>query len=245
MKIKTLVLLVPLLTLAGAASAQDNSCAYTFTYPKLQFSFCVNVWGTLSSIQSPIGVNHLDATNPVEGWSASITDDGGGSDGGPYIPGLGAVSSTSPPTVTQPHGPGTLPLIFTYGSGSNFVERIDAIPFQREIYLTLKIASCFDCYWFGTVSRVANIRADGSSTGNFAHSSFSAFGYIQHGVMLSVAEDGTGCAGTDPNGASQVAYVSCSLSNIPFTGPGAVFSSWGFYSALGKPQVMKAVYRVF
>ena len=247
MKITTLVPLISLLTLAAAASAQDNNCAYTFTYPKQHFSFCVNVWGTLSSIQSPIGVNHLDSQNPVEGWTANIEDDGGGGDGGPNIPGLGALLGTHPPAVTQPKGIGTLPLIFTYGSGNNFVETVNANAYEREIYLTLTIRSCNDCFWTGAVSRVANLKVDGSATNTFARASFAAFGYLSHGVMLSVDEvnPSFSCAGADPDGTSTSAYSGCLVSTAPFVGTGRVFTFWFFESSLGKPMRMRATYRVF
>lgn len=243
MKIKIIAVFLSVLLLAAAGYSIDNSCAYTFTYPKSQFSFCVTIWGTLASIQSPIGVNHLDPANPVEGWSGNIIDAGGGTDGFILIPGLGAVDF-DPPAVRQPHGPGTLPLIFDYAYGQ-FIERINAEPAQREITMTLTIRSCpnSDCFWQGPVSKVANIRADGNSTGNFAHSSFAAFGYVNHGVMLSVEDNA--CASTDPNGASASPYYDCSLSNTPFTGPGAVFGAWSFYSQAGRPMSMKAKYRVF
>src|SRR5450631_2637504 len=248
MKIKTVVPLVFVLFLAATGFSQDNSCAYTFTYPKAQvsFSFCVTVWGTLASIQSPIGVNHLDPVNPVEGWSGNIRDNDGGGDGFSVIPGLG-IGISGLPVVRQPHGPGTLPLIFDYGGDGTYVERIDAVPYQREITMTLTIHSCHsDCYWSGIMTKVANIRADGSSTGSFAHSSFAAFGYVKHGVMLSVPES-TACAGTDPNGASGSPDQNCySITDIPFfTGPGAVLGSWGFFSKNGKPMSMRATYRVF
>lgn len=245
MKTRTIAPLFLVLFLAAAGFSQDNSCVYKFTYPKAHtvgFSFCLTAWGTLASIQSPIGVNHLDPANPVEGWAASLLDDGGGADGGVIIPGLKAVSFVYPPVVTQPKGPGTLPITFDYGSG--FVERVSAVPDQREIVLTLTIRSCYDCYWYGTVSRVANIRPDGNSTANFAQSTSSAFGYVKHGVMLSIDES-SWCAGTDPNGASAATYMECPITNTPFTGPGAVFASWVFYSYLGKPMSMKATYRVF
>jgi hypothetical protein len=143
MKIKTIGLLIFVLFLAAAGYSQDNSCAYTFTYPKAQvsFSFCVTVWGTLASIQSPIGVNHLDPNNPVEGWEGNITDNSGGSDGFSVIPGLGIVPGPRLPVVQQPHGPGTLPLIFDYDGDGFFVERIDAAPYRREITMTLTIHS--------------------------------------------------------------------------------------------------------
>jgi hypothetical protein len=250
MKIKTIVPLVFVLFLAAAGYSQDNSCAYTFTYPNapVSFSFCVTVWGTLASIQSPIGVNHLDPVNPVEGWTGSILDNGGGGDGFSVVPGLGIVGFRLP-VVREPYGPGTLPLIFDYDGDGFYVERIDALPNQRGIVMALTIHSCYgDCTWFGTMSKVANIRPDGNSTGNFAHSSFAAFGYVKHGVMLSVDETPQSvlpCAGTDPNGASATPYDNCSISNTPFTGPGAVFAYWSFYSPGGKPMRMKATYRVF
>jgi hypothetical protein len=249
MKIKTMVPLILVLFLAAAAYCQDNSCAYTFTYPNAQvsFSFCVTVWGTLASIQSPIGVNHLDPVNPVEGWTGNIQDNGGGGDGFSIVPGLGIVDP-HPPVVTQPNGPGTLPLIFDYGGDGYYVERVNAVPSQRAIVLTLTIHSCHsDCYWSGPMSKVANIRPDGNSTGNFAHSSFAAFGYVKHGVMLSVAESQSTfpCAGTDPNGASATPYDNCSISNTPFTGPGAVFGAWFFSSQNGQRVSMRATYRVF
>lgn len=247
LKIRIMAALFSFLFLAAAGYSQDNSCAYTFTYPKPQFSFCVTIWGTLASIQSPIGVNHLDPTNPVEGWSGDIRDNSGGGDGFSVIPGLGIVDYR-PPVVRQPHGPGTLPLIFDFGGEGYFVERIDAVPYQREITMTLTIHSCYgDCYWAGQMTKVANIRPDGNSTGNFAHSSFAAYGYAKHGVMLSVpeAQYPFRCAGTDPNGASATPYQDCSISDTPFTGPGAVMGSWFFYSQNGRPMSMKATYRVF
>jgi len=243
MKIKTIAPLISVLLLAVAGYSQDNSCAYTFTYPKTQFSFCLTIWGTLASIQSPIGVNHLDSQNPVEGWTANFEDDAGGTDGGIVIPGLSALSDTHPPAVTQPHGIGTLPLIFTYGSGNNFVETVNANAYEREIYLTLTIRSCKDCFWEGFVSRIANLKVDGSSTNTFAHALFSAFGYLKHGVMLSVDENA--CAGADPDGTSTSAYSDCLVSTAPFVATGRVFTSWGFDSFLGKPVRMRATYRVF
>jgi hypothetical protein len=192
-------------------------------------------------------VNHLDPVNPVEGWSGQILDNGGGGDGFSIIPGLGIVDGSLPVT-RQPNGPGTLPLIFDYGGDGYYVERVDAVPYQREITLTLTIHSCHgDCWWYGIMSKVANIRPDGNSTGNFAHSSFAAFGYAKHGVMLSVPESQSTfpCAGTDPNGASSSPYSACSISDAPFVGPGAVLGSWNFQSLNGKPMSMKATYRVF
>lgn len=251
MKIRTIGPLLLVLFLVAAGHSQANSCAYTFTYPKAQvpFSFCVTAYGTLASIQSPIGVNHLDPVNPIEGWTGDITDNDGGHDGWSEVPGMGIGIGSGPlPLVSQPHGAGTLPLIFDFGEG--FLERVDAVPYQRQIILTLTVRSCrgsvrdgTDCYWSGSISRIANITTDGNSTGNFAHSAFAAFGYVTHGVMLSV-DEGAGCAGTDPNGASATPYDTCPVS-APFVSSGGVFTSWGFHSYNGHPMSMRATYRVF
>jgi hypothetical protein len=245
MKIRKVVPLIVLFCFAAAGYAQDNSCAYTFTYPKPQFSFCVTIWGTLASIQSPIGVNHLDPTNPVEGWVGHIVDNEGGGDGFTVIPGLGIVEG--PPVVRQPNGPGTLPLIFDFGGDRQYVETIDAVPYQREIITTLTIRSCSeDCVWWGSVNKVANIRPDGSTTGNFAHSAFAAFAYAKHGVMLKVSEkDWRACAGVDPNGASTVPHDYCPTDDTPFSESGSVYGYFYFYSPWGKTVRMTAMYQVF
>lgn len=246
MRAQRSALVFAVLAITAIGYGQDNACAYTFTYPQYEFSFCATEWGTIASIQSPIGVNHLDTANPVEGWSAFILDAGGGGDGTTIIPGLGTVSGDTPPPVFEPNGPGTFPLIFEY-DGPSYRETVRAVPVERKIILTITIASCNDCYWYGEVSRVANIRADGNAVANFAHSSFSAFGYATHGVMLGVAEGSAGipCTATDPNGASASTYLDCSLGSAPFNGPGAVYAVWGFESQYGQPESMKATYTVF
>lgn len=250
MKIKSRGPLLAVLFLAAAGYAQDNSCAYTFTYPRAQvsFSFCVTIWGTLASIQSPIGVNHLDPTNPVEGWVGNIGDADGGYDGFSMIPGLGIVDP-HPPVVRQPKGPGTLPLIFDFGGDGQYVERIDAIPYQREIITTLTIRSCYgECLWIGTINKVANIRPDGNTSGNFAHSSFASFGYAKHGVMLRVSEQATSehpCAGVDPNGASITPHDYCPNDDIPFFGSGSVYGFFYFFSPSGRSVSMTATYQLF
>jgi hypothetical protein len=56
--------------LAGTvAYGQANTCTYTFTFPEHSFQFCLTSVGTLAMLQSPIGMNHLDTVNPIEGWT--------------------------------------------------------------------------------------------------------------------------------------------------------------------------------
>ena len=65
------------------ASAQiDNSCTYKYSWGTTQdysyFSFCLTKYGTLASLQTGptnIGIDQLDPTNPIEGWT--LTDQSG------------------------------------------------------------------------------------------------------------------------------------------------------------------------
>jgi hypothetical protein len=241
MKPRTIALLSAMLLLAASAYTQSNSCAYTFTYPKQQFSFCITPWGTLASLQSPIGVNHLDPNNPIEGFASNIGDDGGGQDGAIVVPGLD-LSYGQPPKVTQPRGPGKLPLIFEYDS--NWREVVTATPDARMVHFTVVMRSCFNCYWMGTISRIANIEADGNTTNTFAQSLFAGFGFLQHGVMLSVGQNPSGCAGVTAGGVVASAYWDCPAT-APFSGTGGVFTSTAVYSYRGHPTSVKTSYQVF
>jgi hypothetical protein len=53
MKIKTIAPLVFVLFLAAAGYSQDNSCAYTFTYPKPDFSFLCDGLGNSREHSKP------------------------------------------------------------------------------------------------------------------------------------------------------------------------------------------------
>src|SRR3977135_2837606 len=98
-----------LLGLSNLAVGQ-NTCAYPINLKN--FNFCLTTSGTIVSLP---GI--LASSNPVEGWEASIWDSDGGHSGAGAYPGLG--TSNPAATVSQPHGPGTLPITFdpigTYG----------------------------------------------------------------------------------------------------------------------------------
>jgi len=57
-----------LFVLSSTALAQNSNCAYTFTYTKNAFSFCISQYGTLGMLQAPIGVNLIDPNAPIEGY---------------------------------------------------------------------------------------------------------------------------------------------------------------------------------
>ena len=228
----------------SAAVAQNCAYTYTFTKPP-SFAFCITPYGTIGMIQSPIGTNHLDATNPVEGFAWIINDSSGGTAQGTQIPGLGFTNAGTA-TFSEPKGSGRLPLI---ANMSSFTETITADPIARTITLTLKVRDCGpDCEWEGNISRVANAEMDGKTVNSFASSKYAGFAFLNHGLMLSMPEFDArgiygGCGGVDPNGASEDAYQSCGGSQ--FTGSGAIYAE-GFFSILHTHSATYTyTYRVF
>ena len=233
------LLMIAVLFGCATSFAQQN-CAYTFTWTKpTSFSFCVSTAGTIGMIQSPVGTNHLDPANPVEGFAWLIQDSSGGRASGAVISG---VDISTLPTFTQPNGPGTLPVIATY-SGFGFQETINASPAQRTITTTFKITDCgFDCVWFGNFSRAANPELDGKTVNNFGSSQYAAFAYLNHGLMLSQPEP-AGCGGIDPTGTKDGVYETCG--GAPFNGTGAIYSAGGFSTQRTHHATLTFIYRVF
>jgi len=142
---KKVSLLAAFLLFGTLAYSQSNTCAYTFTFPEHSFQFCLTSVGTLALLQSPIGVNHLDTENPVEGWTwelAGTVHRPGGGDvflDGSNVPARGS-SFLPAPTVTQPNGPGTLPIKFEWqGDGNGMWEIVTAQPEQKSIVMKVGI----------------------------------------------------------------------------------------------------------
>jgi len=232
--------------LASVASFAQQNCAYTFTWTKSpSFSFCVTNYGTIGMIQAPLGTNHLDATKPVEGFAWFIADAQGGQAQGTQIPGLGQTDA-GVATFSQPKGPGTLPLIANL---LGFQETITADPKNRTITITFKVTDCgFDCEWEGFFSRAANTALDGQSVNSFASSDYAGFGFLKHGLMLSMPDFSAkgafvGCGGIDPAGASTSVYETCGGSS--FTGGGAIYADAFFTTMHTHHATLTYTYRVF
>jgi len=236
------LLIAAVMSLSAASFAQQN-CAYTFTWTKApSFSFCVTSDGTIGMIQSPIGTNHLDATNPVEGFAWYISDNGGGTSAGSQIPGLGETNAGLP-AFTEPKGAGTLPLIASW-KDFGFKETISANPMERTITINFDIADCGPgCEWEGYFSRAANPELDGTKINSYGSSSWAGFAFLNHGLMLSMPETSPGCGGIDPAGASTSVYESCG--GQPFTGTGAVYGDSFFSTEHTHHAAFTFTYRVF
>jgi hypothetical protein len=243
---KTHYLALAALVLVSLTAAAQQNCAYTYTWNNPSFSFCVTSYGTLGMIQAPVGTNHLDPTNPVEGYAYYIDDGSGGQMVGGNIPGLG--QTYTPDTVQQPGGPGTLPLIFTWSPDWNrfggFRETITASPSRRTITVNFTIKNCgTDCPWEGYISRVAAPKPDGNSVGHYGSSKWAGFAYLKHGLMLSVPDISLGCGGIDRTGASSTVYETCGGGY--FTGTGAIYADYFFSTRPGYPVTFTFTYSVF
>jgi hypothetical protein len=195
---KTHLLPVFVLVLAGAAAfAQDNTCKYNFTFPQYSFQFCLTGAGTLAMLQSPIGVNHLDTVNPIEGWTwdlmGTVPHGGDVFFTGHQIPAFGG-STPETPTVTQPNGPGTLPIRFDWRFSADMWEIVNAQPSQRSV--SLKIGVPPKDIWFGgQLTRVITLHLDGKTVNKFRRLRLGAFAYVDGGEALLMKSPALVCFG--------------------------------------------------
>lgn len=236
------MLLVVIVLLVSAAYGQ-NSCVYKFTFAKPSFAFCLTDSGTLAMLQYPIGVDHLDPTNPVEGWAAIIRDADGGGTIVNVVPGVGM---PNPAAVRQPNGPGTLPIIFDYGDYGQV--KVTAASSQRTITFRWTIRSCKGefwqpCVWWGSMTRMMNPRLDGGSINGFVSSPSGALAYSRHGIVV---DGGNMCSGTDSAGVSGNPSLDCSTPfGTAFIGSGAIWSAGSYQSVQGSAATVTTRYRVF
>ena len=181
--------LLTVVVLAGAAAfGQGNTCKYTFAFPQYSFQFCLTGDGTLAMLQSPIGVNHLDTVNPIEGWSwdlmGTVPHGGDVFFSGQQIPAFGS-SSLGPPTVTHPNGAGTLPIRFDWhGFPADMWEIVTAQPGQRSVVLKVGVPPK-GVWWGGTLTRVITLRLDGKTVNKFRRLRVGAFAYVMEGKLSS------------------------------------------------------------
>jgi hypothetical protein len=131
--VRTTLVIAILLVLSCAAVAQTPSCAYTFTWPKYEFSFCVSQYATLSMLQAPIGVNHLDPATPIEGYVYYYDIEGNNNYfGGCQVPNILGGCLPQVGSFSQPNGPGTLPLIADDGVAKT---TFTANPSERQVII--------------------------------------------------------------------------------------------------------------
>ena len=232
--------LLTVLILAGAtAFGQGNTCQYTFAFPQYSFQFCLTVDGTLAMLQSPIGVDHLDTANPIEGWTWDImgTVPGGGDVffSGAQIPAYGS-SSLGTPVVTQPNGPGTLPMRFDWhGFPADMWEIVTAQPGQRSIKLKVSVPPK-GVWWGGELTRVITLKLDSKSVNKFRRLRAGVFAYVDGGEALLLQSTAPVCFGPG----EILSAPQCSAT--PFNGYGTLVAQ-GNYSPDGSS--LAVTYKIF
>jgi hypothetical protein len=225
-----------LLGLSSLAVGQ-NTCAYPINLKN--FNFCLTTSGTIVSFP---GI--LASSNPVEGWEISVYDIQGGHGSSAVYPGLGYSSPAT--TVSQPHGPGTLPITFDpLGKGFGWSNTFTADAAARTITIKMAIRDCgFDCHWYGYVHRAANIRIDDNSQNYFGSSRSAAIAYLTDGVALS-----GGCSGIVADVSNTIGIFfngsGCGAAQPTALQQGAVFSEVGFDTGGTHNSVMTFTYKVF
>ena len=232
--------LLTVVVLAGAAGfGQGNTCKYTFAFPQYSFQFCLTGDGTLAMLQSPIGVNHLDTVNPIEGWSwdlmGTVPHGGDVFFSGQQIPAFGS-SSLGPPTVTQPNGAGTLPIRFDWhGFPADMWEIVTAQPGQRSVVLKVGVPPK-GVWWGGTLTRVITLRLDGKTVNKFRRLRVGAFAYVDGGEALLMRSPAGVCFGPGE------IFNASACTATPFNGYGTLVAE-GNYSA--DASSLAVTYKIF
>jgi hypothetical protein len=135
--VRTTLAIALFFVLSSAAHAQTPSCAYTFTWSQYNFSFCVSQYGTLAMLQAPLGVNHLDPVNPVEGYIYNFDIEGNNNYfGGCQVPNVLGECFPQIAGFTQPNGPGTLPLIAEDGVAKT---TFTANPAEKQVTISIAL----------------------------------------------------------------------------------------------------------
>ena len=187
----------------------------------------------------------LASNNAVEGWEISVYDIQGGHGGSVVYPGLGYSSPAA--TVSQPHGPGTLPITFDpLGKGFGWSNTFTADAAARTITIKMAIRDCgFDCHWYGYVHRAANIRIDDNLQNYFGSSTGEAIAYLTNAVALS-----GGCSGIVPDVSNTIGNTytgggGCAVAQPTVSQQGAVFSEVWFDTGGTHTSVITFTYKLF
>jgi len=213
-----------LFVLSSTALAQNSNCAYTFTYTKNAFSFCISQYGTLGMLQAPIGVNLIDPNAPIEGYVYYFDIEGNDNFfGGCQVPNLPNPGNCLPQTATcsEPNGPGTLPLIAKDGIATT---TITANPSQREVMILteLDIGAIKGANML-TVEREAVFQPSGTAT--FSSTGFGPYAVSNYGVRVTTNTAGAcfgNYSGVPPAWSTSNLADPCRTTT--FSGPGSMLA---------------------
>jgi carbon monoxide dehydrogenase subunit G len=232
--------LLILFVLSSAAFAQNSNCAYTFTWAKYNFAFCVSQYGTLGMLQAPIGVDHLDPVNPIEGYETYFSIYGNNNYfGGCQVTNLPGNCYPVPAGFTEPNGPGTLPLIGDDGTAKT---TFTANPAQKQVVITTSVnigpvKGAFDLQ----VERLGVFQPGTNAT--FSSTGFGPYAVSNYGARLTSEN---GCPGNSPGAPSgyyQSAIPGCGSTN--FVGDGTMFAVKNAIAVITRVASVQVEYTVF
>jgi hypothetical protein len=218
--VRTTLAIAILFVLSSAALAQTPSCAYTFTWPKYDFSFCVSQYGTLAMLQAPIGVNHLDPANPIEGYVYYFNISGNDNFfGGCQVPNLLGQCFPQPASFSQPNGPGTLPLIADDGTAKT---TFTANPSERQVIIFTAVdIGVHKGANMLTLEREGAFQPGGNATA--ASTGFGPYAVSNYGVRVTTRN---GCFGNHPGVPTDwyPSYLADPCRTTTFTGSGTMLA---------------------
>lgn len=188
MKLTVALLLTFFITAASAAAQTSNACVYPFSLKSGTdtFQFCLTSLGTLAQLG-----NALDSANPIEGF---VIADEFFNQPDYTVPGLGLTDSGGV-LISQPNGPGTLPVTFAYSGsrGNNIYSTVTASAAAKTVTFTMKVP-VFYCLcddwpgqdsWSAVIVRAANL-SGAAGPSNFDLLASGPFGYNRGGAGLSL-----------------------------------------------------------
>lgn len=238
--LRTALAIATLFVLSSAAPAQTSNCAYTFTWTKYDFTFCVSQYGTLGMLQAPIGVDHLDPANPIEGYEFFFSIEGNNNFfGGCQVTNLADGCFPAAAAFTEPNGPGTLPLIADDGTTKT---TFTANPAQKQVVITTAVnIGPVKGAIFLQVERLGVFQPGMNAT--FASTGFGPYAVSNYGVRLTTEN---GCFGNFPGvppGFNSSAIPGCGLKN--FVGDGTMFAIRNALGAITRTAAVRVEYTVF
>ena len=248
-----LVLSMMQLLFLGLNAHAQNSCTYTFQSNKngKTFAFCVSSSGNIVEMTAN-GVNHL-STSGVSGYTVEINSEFGGGCGFDYGF-LGTGGWDGPPRVTQPNGPGTLPIIVVNDMVPYLlIETITQTAATNSVQVKMAVSSEVGRGVnpaYVTITRVADFDANNSTNNWLDHSLIRAWAYNQDGVSAMLYPSNYAAAASEQAGVvanPKAGFDFCHIlaAVTPYSGDGATYSQTFFVL---QPQATKSVtfaYQIF
>jgi hypothetical protein len=178
----------------------------------------------------------LDPVNPVEGWVWFFWT--------PMdyfthcqITGIDGCNLDNTGGFIQPHGPGTLPLIYDNGGErSTFY----ANPATRSVTIITRLQTYYPPEVGAYLERDAVFQPGGNTVATVSYTGFGPYAAASYGDRLTTSN---GCFGNDQNPPDTRGHQGCSKST--FTGSGGLYAVKQYGGDGGKVATLQVTYSVF